>query len=327
MRITGSLPISPVPLSLSSVQIAINSVAGTPNWRSTRVSSAAWRCINPLARLMRAGTTRVAAYSSKLLRKVLRWRRSNASTAPSSVTHAVEELASSQERLLELQTRLFAEGTRSLLIVLQGMDTSGKDGTVNHVISHFNPGGFTITNFKVPTAEEAGHGFLWRIRRALPKSGHVAIFNRSHYEDVLITRVKNLVPSDVIERRYAEINAFESELIESGTAIVKICLHISYEEQRVRLLERLDDPAKRWKFSTHDLIERGHWDEYQVAYELAITRCSPKVPWYVVPANEKWFRDWAVTQIVTEALEEIDPRYPAPVLDIKALRAQLQPVG
>jgi len=155
----------------------------------------------------------------------------------------------------------------------------------------------------------------------------VAIFNRSHYEDVLITRVKNLVPSDVIERRYAEINAFESELIERGTAIVKICLHISYEEQRVRLLERLDDPDKRWKFSTHDLIERGHWDEYQVAYELAMTRCSPKVPWYVVPANEKWFRDWAVTHIVTEALEEIDPQYPAPVLDIKALRAQLQPVG
>ncbi len=250
-----------------------------------------------------------------------------------SYTHGVHrhralgELASSQERLLELQTRLFAEGTRSLLIVLQGMDTSGKDGTVNHVISHFNPGGFTITNFKIPTAEEARHGFLWRIRRALPRSGHVAIFNRSHYEDVLITRVKNLVPSDVIERRYAEINAFESELVESGTTIVKICLHISYEEQRVRLLERLDDPAKRWKFSTHDLIERGHWDEYQVAYELAITRCSPKVPWYVVPANEKWFRDWAVTQIVTEALEEIDPRYPAPVLDIKALRAQLQPVG
>ena len=239
--------------------------------------------------------------------------------------HAIGQSAASQARLLELQTRLFAEGSRSLLIVLQGMDTSGKDGTVNHVISHFNPGGFTITNFKAPTTEEASHDFLWRIRRALPKPGYVAIFNRSQYEDVLITRVKNLVASNVVERRYGLINAFESELISSGTAIVKICLHISYEEQRARLLERLDDPAKRWKFSAHDLIERGHWDEYQVAYELAITRCSPKIPWYVVPGNEKWFRDWAVTQILLETLEEMNPRYPQPSLDVKALRAQLQP--
>jgi PPK2 family polyphosphate:nucleotide phosphotransferase len=239
--------------------------------------------------------------------------------------HAIEEAATSQARLLELQTRLFAEGRRSLLIVLQGMDTSGKDGTVNHVMSHFNPGGFTITNFKIPTADEARHGFLWRIRRALPKPGYIAIFNRSQYEDVLITRVKNLVPSDAIERRYSEINAFESSLVTDGTTIVKICLHISYEEQRMRLLERLNDPAKRWKFSAHDLIERGHWDEYQVAYELAITHCSSSVPWYVVPANEKWFRDWAVTEILLETLEQMNPHYPEPVLDIKAMRAQLQP--
>jgi len=241
--------------------------------------------------------------------------------------HAIEESATSQAKLLELHTRLYAEGGRSLLIVLQGMDTSGKDGTVNHVMSHFNPGGLTITNFKIPTTEEARHGFLWRIKRAVPKPGHVAIFNRSHYEDVLIARVKNLAPSEVIKRRYEEINAFEAELNESGTTVVKICLHISYEEQRTRLLERLDDPAKRWKFSANDLIERGHWDEYQVAYELAITHCSPKHPWYVVPANEKWFRDWAVTHILLEALEEIDPQYPEPVLDIKALRAQLQATG
>jgi PPK2 family polyphosphate:nucleotide phosphotransferase len=238
--------------------------------------------------------------------------------------HAVEDSIESQARLLELQTRLYAEGSRSLLIVLQGMDTSGKDGTVNHVMSHFNPGGLTITNFKIPTPEEARHGFLWRIRRAIPKPGHVAIFNRSHYEDVLIARVKNLAPSDVIKRRYEEINTFESELKESGTTVIKICLHISYEEQRARLLERLDDPAKRWKFSANDLIERGHWDEYQVAYELAITHCSPDHAWYVVPANEKWFRDWAVTHILLEALEEIDPQYPEPTLDIKALKAQLR---
>src|SRR5207237_5141096 len=145
-----------------------------------------------------------------------------------------------------------------LVIVLQGMDTSGKDGTVNHVMSHFNPGGFTITNFKVPSAEEHRHGFLWRIRRALPKPGYVAIFNRSQYEDVLITRVKNLVPSDVIERRYAEINAFESELVGHGTTVVKICLHISYAEQRMRLMERLYDPARRSNFSADDSGARCH---------------------------------------------------------------------
>ena len=229
-----------------------------------------------------------------------------------------------QEKLRQLQERLYAEGKRSLLLVLQGMDTSGKDGTIIHVIGAVDPQGVKITGFKAPTAEERRHDYLWRIRNALPAVREIGIFNRSHYEDVLIVRVKNLVPESVWSKRYNEINRFEREVITSGTTIVKVCLHISFDEQRERLLARLLDPTKRWKFKPSDLEERGRWSDYQVAYDAALFRCStPNAPWYVVPANKKWYRNWAITRILIETLEEMDPRYPEPDLDIPALTERL----
>jgi PPK2 family polyphosphate:nucleotide phosphotransferase len=182
-----------------------------------------------------------------------------------------------------------------------------------------------ITPFKAPTPEERRRGFLWRIRRRLPEHGFVGIFNRSHYEDVLIARVHNLAPRAVINRRYGEINKFESEVATSGTTIVKLCLHISYDEQRSRLMERLKDPNKRWKFNEQDIEERAYWDDYMSAYGLAVARCSTKeAPWYVIPANDKAYRDWAVTMILVETLREMDPRYPQPRLNIPRLMKRLE---
>jgi PPK2 family polyphosphate:nucleotide phosphotransferase len=230
-----------------------------------------------------------------------------------------------QETLFELHERLYAERKRSLLVVLQGMDTSGKDGTVTHVMRNFNPQGVLVTTFKAPTPEERSHGFLWRIRKRLPEPGYIGIFNRSHYEDVLIARVHNLATKPVIERRYRQINEFEQELVRGGTAIVKLCLHISYAEQRKRLIERLRDPDKRWKFNEHDVEERAYWDDYMSAYGLAIARCStPAAPWYVVPADDKVYRNWAVTKILLETLGEMDPEYPRPRLPIARLLKRLK---
>ena len=238
---------------------------------------------------------------------------------------AHRDIATDESALFELHQRLYAERKRSLLVVLQGMDTAGKDGTVTHVVRNFNPQGVLITSFKAPTPQEKLHGFLWRIRKRLPVPGDIGIFNRSHYEDVLIARVHNLAPHQVIERRYAQINAFESELVRTGTKVVKFCLHISYAEQRQRLMDRLDDPDKRWKFSEHDIDERGFWDDYMSAYGLAITRCSTDAaPWYVVPANDKVYRNWAISNILIETLTEMDPRYPRPKLDIPRLKRRLK---
>ena len=235
------------------------------------------------------------------------------------------DLESRRAKLFNLQERLFAEHKRSVLIVLQGMDTSGKDGTVTHVIGGMNPEGVDITTFKAPTPEEKRHGFLWRIRKHLPVDGGIAIFNRSHYEDVLIARVHDLVKPAVIEQRYAIINRFEKELVRKGTTIVKLCLHISYEEQRNRLLDRLRDSDKNWKFNPHDIEERAFWDDYMSAYSLAITHCStPWAPWYVIPANDKDFRNWAVSRILLETLAQIDPQYPHPKLNIPALTKRLK---
>lgn len=241
---------------------------------------------------------------------------------------ATKDKSLDAERLRLLQERLYAEGTRSLLLVLQGMDTSGKDGTIIHVIGAVDPQGVQIAGFKAPTAEERQHDFLWRIRTALPPPRMMGIFNRSHYEDVLIARVRNLVPESVWSKRYEEINRFEREVTKSGTTIVKICLHISFDEQRKRLLARLMDPTKRWKFNPKDLEERERWPDYQVAYDAALFRCSTEAaPWYVVPANKKWYRNWAITRILIETLEEMDPRYPEPDLDIAALTERLAPSG
>jgi PPK2 family polyphosphate:nucleotide phosphotransferase len=235
------------------------------------------------------------------------------------------EIDKYEDELFEFHERLYAERKRSLLVVLQGMDTSGKDGTVTHVMRNFNPQGVLITPFKAPTPAEKRHGFLWRIRKRLPVPGYVGIFNRSHYEDVLIARVHGLAPPPVIERRYGKINDFERQLSRSGTKVVKLCLHISYAEQRKRLLDRLDDPNKHWKFSEHDIDERGYWDDYMSAYGIAVARCStPSAPWYVIPANDKLYRDWAVTMILVQTLREMDPQYPQPKLDVPRLKRRLK---
>ncbi len=236
-----------------------------------------------------------------------------------------KDMATDHVKLFNLQERLFAERKRSLLIVLQAMDTGGKDGTITHVIGNLNPQGVQITAFKAPTPEERRHSFLWRIRRALPDPGDVGIFNRSQYEDVLIARVHDLAKPEVIERRYELINGFEKELVRKGTKVVKFFLHISYEEQRTRLLERLLDPDKNWKFNENDINERAFWDDYQSAYSIAITNCSTKwAPWYVIPANDKDYRNWAVSKVLLETLSEMDPQYPHPKLDIPRLVKRLR---
>ncbi len=238
---------------------------------------------------------------------------------------ALEDLKAHQARLFKLQERLFAEHKLSLLVVLQAMDTGGKDGTITHVIGGMNPQAVRITAFKQPTPQEKRHGFLWRIRRNLPESGFVGIFNRSHYEDVLVARVHGLAPPEIIERRYGVINRFEKDVTKGKTTIIKLCLHISYEEQRQRLLDRLRNPDKHWKFNQHDIDERAYWDDYQSAYSLAIDRCSTRwAPWYVIPANDKDYRNWAVARILIETLEEMDPQYPHPKLDVPRLIKRLK---
>jgi PPK2 family polyphosphate:nucleotide phosphotransferase len=249
---------------------------------------------------------------------------------PKDKAAAAKSLADDAARLSELQTRLFAEtvtgGTRSVLLVLQGLDTSGKGGVVTHVVGAFGPEGVKATAFKRPTPEEQAHHFLWRIRRALPSPGVIGVFDRSHYEDVLVTRVHETVPEAEWRRRYEEINAFEQELTDKGTVVVKCLLQISYAEQRERLLARLDDPSKNWKFSEHDVDERAFWADYQAAFVGVLENCSTEAaPWYVVPSDRKWYRNWAIGQLLLETLEEMDPHYPEHELDLPRLRARLQP--
>ncbi|MDP3713339.1 MAG: polyphosphate kinase 2 family protein [Mycobacteriales bacterium] len=230
----------------------------------------------------------------------------------------------------DLQERLFAEGKhgspRRVVVVLQGMDTSGKGGASESIGRLVAPAGLRVTSFGKPTDEERAHDFLWRIERALPAPGNVAVFDRSHYEDVLVVRVHDLVPRDEWESRYDRINAWEAELAAQGTTLLKVFLHLSYDEQRERLLARLDDPAKHWKVNPADLTERGHWAEYREAYQAALERCSTDVaPWYVVPADRKWYRDWAVAHLLHETLSELDPQWPArPDLDLAGMRDALR---
>lgn len=225
-----------------------------------------------------------------------------------------------RERMYDLQERLYAEGQQSLLIVLQALDTGGKDGTIKHVMRGLNPSGCRVASFKVPTAEELAHDFLWRVHRQTPRAGEIVVFNRSHYEDVLVVRVHGLVPEEVWRRRYQRINEFEQLLVEAGTRIVKFFLYISKEEQRERLQARLDSPAKHWKFHPADLAERRRWDEYIAAYEDALTECStPVAPWYIIPANRKWYRNMIVAEILAATLEEMDPKFPAVDFDPKAI--------
>jgi PPK2 family polyphosphate:nucleotide phosphotransferase len=230
--------------------------------------------------------------------------------------------------LAGLQERLWAAGTagdhRRVLLVLQGMDTSGKGGTVKHVIGQLNPAGCRVRAFKTPTEEERRHDFLWRVRRALPEPGEIGIFDRSHYEDVLIARVRHLARPAEIGSRYGLINDFERSLAEGGVTVVKCFLHISYEEQRRRLLRRLDRPDKRWKFDPGDIDERALWPAYQEAYERALERCAaPYAPWYLIPADRKWYRDWAISRLLVEQLQELDPQYPEVGFDVAECREQL----
>jgi len=238
---------------------------------------------------------------------------------------AAKRLAHNLERIDEMQYGLYAEGRRSLLIVVQGMDTSGKDGLVRKVMSAFSPQGCRAWAFKAPTPEELGHDFLWRIHHAAPQRGQVAIFNRSHYEDVLVVRVHGLIKRREWLRRYEVINEFERRLHENGTRILKFFLHIGRDEQRDRLLERLDDPSKHWKFNEGDLAERGRWNDYQAAFEDALAHCStPHAPWFVIPANRKWYRDLAVSEIVADTFEQMDPRPARVELDVARLKAKLR---
>jgi len=234
---------------------------------------------------------------------------------------ALEEIADYTQRLTALQYLLYAEGRRSLLICLQAMDAGGKDGTVRHVLGAMNPQGCRVYGFKVPTPEEAGHDFLWRIHRTTPARGEVAIFNRSHYEDVLVTRVHGLVAKKEWQARYAHINHFERLLADSGTLILKFYLHISPQEQLERFRRRLEDPARQWKISEADYRERPHWDAYQAAFEDVFHRCSTEhAPWFVIPANHKWFRNLAVSRILVETLESMDLALPQPAVDLEAIR-------
>lgn len=212
-----------------------------------------------------------------------------------------------------LQDRLYAEGSRALLVVLQGIDTSGKDGTIRSVFNATGPLGVSVTAFGPPTKTELAHDYLWRVHAACPRRGTIGIFNRSHYESVLVEKVRKLSPLEEIEQRYEQINAFEKLLVENGTTILKFMLHISKDEQKERLQERLDDPKKNWKFNPGDLEDRQLWDEYQEAYELMLHRCStPHAPWHVIPADRKWVRNAAIGSIVKATLDRMDPRYPKP---------------
>ena len=226
-------------------------------------------------------------------------------------SHAIKAMPHHVEKLAALHDLLYAEHKRALLIVLQGMDAAGKDGTIKHVMSGVNPQGCAVTSFKQPSVEELDHDFLWRIHKAVPEKGTIGIFNRSQYEDVLIARVHKLAPREAIEKRYAQINEFERILSLNGVHILKFFLHMSNEEQRRRFEERLANPVKNWKASPSDYKEREFWDEYQEAYEDALVKCSTKEsPWYAIPSDRKWFRNYAVAEIIVKTMESFEMRYP-----------------
>jgi len=236
-------------------------------------------------------------------------------------SEAEKPMQKNLERLSDLQYLLYAEGRRAILVVLQAMDAGGKDGTVRHVMSGLNPQSCRVTSFKVPSATELAHDFLWRIHAAVPAKGEIGIFNRSHYEDVLVARVHGLVSGKVWRARYGQINRFEEILSENDIRILKFFLHISKAEQRKRLEERLKDPSKEWKISRADLAERTRWGAYVEAYEEALSRCSTEgAPWFIIPANHKWFRNLAVSQIIVEALEDMDMKFPPPSFDVSKVR-------
>jgi PPK2 family polyphosphate:nucleotide phosphotransferase len=223
-----------------------------------------------------------------------------------------------QERLADLQERLYAEEERSLLVVLQGIDAAGKDGTVKHVLRGTNPTGVRVYSFKEPSSDELAHDFLWRYHQATPADGMIHVFNRSHYEDVLVVRVKDLAPEELWRSRFDSINDFERMLVREGTTIVKFLLHISKEEQLEKFRERLERTDKYWKWSDNDMKERERWDDYQQAYEEAVVATStPWAPWYVVPADHRWFRNYVIARVLAGTLQSMDPKYPEPPDDVR----------
>ena len=228
------------------------------------------------------------------------------------------------QKLSELQELLYAEGKHKLLIILQAMDTGGKDGTIRSVFEGVNPQGVKVASFKTPTALELSHDYLWRIHQHTPARGEVVIFNRSQYEDVLVVRVHSLVPEEVWSKRYEHINAFERMLCDEGTTILKFYLHIDLKEQAKRFLARVEDPTKQWKFNPGDLSERERWNEYMHAYEDMLNRTSTAwAPWYVIPANKKWYRNWLIAKIVVKTLKDLDMRYPQPAEDLEHYHKRL----
>mgnify|MGYP000424579723 CR=1 FL=1 len=234
---------------------------------------------------------------------------------------AEPEIAANLDRITALQELLYAEKKHALLIVLQGIDAAGKDGVCWHVIRAMNPQGCTVSSFKQPSADDLAHDFLWRVHPKVPGRGQVGVFNRSHYEDVLVVRVHDLVPKAIWERRYEAINEFERLLSVNGVTIVKFFLYISKEEQLERFARRLDDTDRQWKISASDYAEREYWDAYIAAYEAMLTECSTKhAPWYVIPSNHKWFRNLAVSSIIRETMEDMDIKAPVPTVDIDAIR-------
>ena len=234
---------------------------------------------------------------------------------------ALQKIESLRKQMDDLQYKLYAEKKRSVLICLQGLDAAGKDGVVRHVLSSMNPEGCRAASFKEPSKEELAHDFLWRVEHQMPKRGEVVIFNRSHYEDVLVVRVHHLVPKEVWSKRYDQINEFEQRLFDNGTHILKFFLHISKKEQLARFKQRLDDPARQWKISEADYTERDYWSDYEKAYEDVLEKCSTRhAPWYVIPADRKWFRDLAVSAIIVDAMQKLDIRLPAPTVNIADMR-------
>lgn len=236
---------------------------------------------------------------------------------------AVEHFLELREQISQLQQILYAEHKRSLLLVFQAIDTGGKDGSIKALCNGLNPAGLSVHSFKVPSQEELDHDFLWRLHKAAPGKGLIGLWNRSHYEDVIAVRVHKLVPKKVWKARYDQINKFEETLTENGTTLIKFMLHISKDEQKGRLQERLDNPEKWWKFSADDLRERSLWDEYQEAYEDAVNHCATKhAPWHIVPANHKWARNVAMGDLVLRTLKKMDPHYPKPSCDPKSVRIE-----
>jgi PPK2 family polyphosphate:nucleotide phosphotransferase len=246
---------------------------------------------------------------------------SDTRTFPAGKRRAEATLPARRQELDRLQELFYADGRRGMLIVLQGMDTAGKDGTIRHVFEGVNPQGVRVWSFKVPSTEELAHDFLWRVHRRTPPKGEIVIFNRSHYEDVLVARVHRLVPRSVWTKRFAEINDFERELVQEGATVLKFFLHIDPDEQAKRLAERVAEPSKQWKLTAADARERSFWREYTRAYEEMLGRTSTAwAPWYVVPSDHKWFRNLVVSTVLVETLRAMDLRYPAPSVDLSTFR-------